>query len=454
MSLSPTPRDSFGSKFGIIAAAAGSAVGLGNIWKFPYETGVNGGGAFLIIYLGFVLLVGVMVMVAELTIGRAGQRNAIGSFKALSPGKPWFLVGVMGIGAAFMIFAFYGAVAGWTLEYLFQSFKNGFANKNPKELQSMYDTFVTGTWRPIMWQTIFLVMTAGVVIAGVKNGIEKYSKILMPVLFVIILILIIRAVTLPGAGEGLNFLFKPDFSKITGNTVLAALGQAFFSLSLGMGTIITYGSYIRKRDNLISTAVQVSIADTLIAVLAGMAIFPAVFAFGINPSEGEGLVFITLPSIFQQMTGGYFFSVIFFLLLAIAALTSTISLLEVIVAYFSEELKMTRKRATLVASVVILFLGIICSLSKGPLADLTIFNLTFWGILDFMSTKILLPLGGLLIVTFVGFFMGYRRVKDELTNGGALKARLFPVIFFLIRFVAPIAIAMVFLNVIGILKLG
>jgi len=452
MSLPTTARDSFGSKFGIIAAAAGSAVGLGNIWKFPYETGSNGGGAFLVVYLGFVILVGVAVMVAELIIGRAGQRNAIGSFKELAPRKPWFLVGVMGIGAAFMIFAFYGAVAGWTLEYLFQSFKNGFAGKNPAELQSMYDHFVTGTWRPIIWQTLFLMMTAGVVIAGVKNGIEKYSKILMPVLVIIIVVLIVRAVTLPGAKEGLTFLFKPDFSKINGHTVLSALGQAFFSLSLGMGTIITYGSYISKRDNLLSTAFQVSMADTLIAILAGMAIFPAVFAFGINPSEGEGLVFITLPNIFQQMAGGYFFSIIFFVLLAIAALTSTISLLEVIVAYFTEELKMTRKKATITASLIIFVLGIMCTLSKGPLADIKLFNLNFWGLLDYVSTKVLLPLGGLLIVTFVGFFMGYKRVKEEITNGGALRARIFSVVFFVIRFVAPIAIAMVFLNVIGILK--
>ncbi|MCD6333637.1 MAG: sodium-dependent transporter, partial [Bacteroidales bacterium] len=271
---------------------------------------------------------------------------------------------------------------------------------------------------------------------------------------VIIVVLIIRSVTLDGAGEGLRFLFHPDFSKITGKTVLSALGQAFFSLSLGMGTMITYGSYINKRNNLLTSAVQVSLTDTLIAVLAGMAIFPAVFAFGINPSEGEGLVFITLPSIFQQMAGGYFFAILFFVLLAIAALTSTISLLEVIVAYFSEELKMTRKRATVIAVVVIWFLGMICSLSQGPLARFTLFGLNFWDILDFTSTRILLPLGGLFIVLFVGYAMGTKRVRAELSNEGALKARIFPLVIFLIRFVAPIAIAMVFLNAIGILKIG
>lgn len=447
------PRDSFGSKFGIIAAAAGSAVGLGNIWKFPYEAGVNGGGAFLFIYLIFVLLIGVSVMVAELTIGRAGQRNAIGSFKALAPGKPWFLVGMMGIAAAFMIFAFYGAVAGWTLEYIYQSIRNGFAGKSPEDLSQMFTEFTTNPARPIMWQTLFLIMTAGVVIAGVQKGIEKYSKILMPLLLLIILVLIVRSVTLPGAREGINFLFKPDFSKVTGHTIISALGQAFFSLSLGMGTIITYGSYIKKKENLLNTAVQVSLADTLIAVLAGLAIFPAVFAFGINPSEGPGLVFITLPNIFQQMPGGYVFSLMFFILLGIAALTSTISLLEVIVAYFSEELKMSRKRATLLAASGILFLGILCSLSQGPIAGFKIFGLNIWDFLDFTSTKIILPLGGLFIVIFVGFVLGRKRVTEELNNEGTLKARLLPVVMFLIRFVAPIAIALVFLNMIGILKI-
>lgn len=290
--ISPNKRDNFGSKFGVVAAAAGSAVGLGNIWKFPYELGNNGGGAFLVFYLIFVAMIGIPVMIAEFAIGRNGQKNPIGSFKFIKPGKPWFLVGVMGVGAAFMIFAFYGSVAGWTLEYLFQSVKGGFEGKNPDELNIMFTNFVEDPIRPIVWLVIFVALTTSVVIAGVKNGIEKYTKILMPVLVVIILILVVRSVTLPGAGEGLKFLFKPDFSKINSTVILSALGQAFFSLSLGMGTIITYGSYINRENNLGTTAIQVSIADTLIAILAGVAIFPAVFAFGINPSQGAGLIFV------------------------------------------------------------------------------------------------------------------------------------------------------------------
>lgn len=451
--ISPNKRDNFGSKFGVVAAAAGSAVGLGNIWKFPYELGNNGGGAFLVFYLIFVAMIGIPVMIAEFAIGRNGQKNPIGSFKFIKPGKPWFLVGVMGVGAAFMIFAFYGSVAGWTLEYLFQSVKGGFEGKNPDELNIMFTNFVEDPIRPIVWLVIFVALTTSVVIAGVKNGIEKYTKILMPVLVVIILILVVRSVTLPGAGEGLKFLFKPDFSKINSTVILSALGQAFFSLSLGMGTIITYGSYINRENNLGTTAIQVSIADTLIAILAGVAIFPAVFAFGINPSQGAGLIFVTIPTIFQQMPGGYFFSILFFILLAVAALTSTISLLEVIVSYFSEEYKMSRKKAAFIASSIILVLGILCTMSNGGiLKNIKIFGYNIWGFLEFASADILLPLGGFFIVIFVGFFMGKKRVLDELTNNGTIKARLLPLAMFLIRFVAPVGIALVFLNIIGLLK--
>jgi len=451
--LTPKKRDSFGSKFGVVAAAAGSAVGLGNIWKFPYEVGNNGGGAFLVFYLIFVLLIGMPVMVSEFTIGRHAQRNAIGSFKFIKPGKLWWLIGVMGIGAAFMIFAFYGSVAGWTLEYIFQSVKNGFAGKSPDELSGMFDSFVQDPIRPIIWQVIFVGLTTTVVIAGVKNGIEKYTKILMPLLLLIIIVLCIRSVTLPGAAEGLKFLFKPDFSKINGTVILSALGQAFFSLSLGMGTIITYGSYIQKKENLGTTAIQVSIADTLIAILAGVAIFPAVFAFGIDPSQGEGLVFVTIPNIFQQMTGGYIFSLLFFVLLGVAALTSTISLLEVIVAYLSEEYKISRKKAAIFSSSIILVLGILCTMSNGgALKDFKIFDLNIWGLFEFVSADILLPLGGLLIVLFVGFAMGRKRVMAELTNNGAIKETWFKIVLFLVRYVAPVGIALVFLNIIGLIN--
>jgi neurotransmitter:Na+ symporter, NSS family len=448
-----TTRDSFGTKIGAIAAAAGSAIGLGNIWRFPYVTGENGGGAFLIVFVGFLILIGVPVMLSELIIGRRAQRNAFGAFRKLKPNQPWYLIGVIGIAAAFMILAFYSTIAGWTLEYLYRSLINGFSGKSTTELQGIFETFVQSGFMPVVWQIVFMFLTALIVWKGVKNGIEKYAKILMPVLLVIIIIIAVRSLTLPGAMQGLTFLFRPDFSKIDANVLLMALGQAFFSLSIGMGALITYGSYISKNDNLSNTAFAVTGADALIAILAGVAIFPAVFAFGIEPDAGPGLVFITLPNIFQQMTGGYFWALIFFVLLTVAALTSTISLLEVVVAYFSEELKMTRHRATIIAAVSITFLGVLCTLSQGPWSNPGFFRGTLFDDLEFLSANVMLPLGGLLIVIFIGWFMGVKNVKSEISNDHTHKAKLFGLFMVILKFIAPIAIALVFLNSIGLLKL-
>jgi neurotransmitter:Na+ symporter, NSS family len=448
-----TTRDSFGTKIGAIAAAAGSAIGLGNIWRFPYVTGENGGGAFLIVFVGFLILIGVPVMLSEFIIGRRAQRNAFGAFRKLKPNQPWYLIGVIGIAAAFMILAFYSTIAGWTLEYLYRSLINGFSGKSTTELQGIFETFVQSGFMPVVWQIVFMFLTALIVWKGVKNGIEKYAKILMPVLLVIIIIIAVRSLTLPGAMQGLTFLFRPDFSKIDANVLLMALGQAFFSLSIGMGALITYGSYISKNDNLSNTAFAVTGADALIAILAGVAIFPAVFAFGIEPDAGPGLVFITLPNIFQQMTGGYFWALIFFVLLTVAALTSTISLLEVVVAYFSEELKMTRHRATIIAAVSITFLGVLCTLSQGPWSKLGFFRGTLFDDLEFLSANVMLPLGGLLIVIFIGWFMGVKNVKSEISNDHTHKAKLFGLFMVILKFIAPIAIALVFLNSIGLLKL-
>lgn len=443
-------RDSFGSRAGVIAAAAGSAVGLGNIWRFPYVLGENGGGAFLLIYLGFILAIGFPVMLAELTIGRRAQKNALGSFKKLAPGKKWYLVGLMGIVAAFLILAFYSTIAGWTLEYLVQAVGNQFSGKNAGQLKDSFETFQSGTWRPIIWQLVFMFLTGYIVFAGVKNGIEKYTKILMPLLIVLIIVVCIRSLTLPDAGKGLTFLFKPDFSKITWSVILDALGQAAFSLSIGMGTLITYGSYIKKSENLPVTALQVSAADTLIAILAGVMIFPAVFAFDIDPAEGFGLVFIVLPNIFAQMVGGQIFGIIFFLLLAIAALTSTVSVLEVVVAYFAEELKMTRKKATIIGSIAISVIGVFATLSFGPLKETTILGRTLFGLFNELSANILLPLGAILIVIFVGWHLGKKVVADEISNEGTLKVRFLKLFMIIVKFIAPIAITLVFLYGLGL----
>ncbi|MUP36345.1 sodium-dependent transporter [Labilibaculum euxinus] len=447
-------RDVFSSKFGVIAAAAGSAVGLGNIWKFPYITGVYGGAAFLFVYLGFIALIGLPVMLSELSIGRKSRRNVFGAFKYLAPNSPWKLVGMLGVAAAVMILAFYGVVAGWSIDYIVKAATGSFAAKSPNEMESMFVNFIEGPVSPILYQLLFMVMTMAIVIIGVKDGIEKYAKFLMPLLVVIIIVLCIRSVTLDGASEGLRFLFNPDFSKLTGDGILSALGHAFFSLSLGMGTLVTYGSYIDDKNNIAVTALQVTIADTVIAILAGIAIFPAVFAFGIEPSSGPGLVFMTLPNVFQQMPGGFFFAILFFLLLTVAALTSSISILEVVVAYFREELNLKRNFSTILATVMISFIGVFCSLSMGILKEYTMFGLNFFDLLDWISANILLPLGGLFISLFVGWYLGRKKIEEEFVKGARIVNWLVMVFIFLVKFIAPGAIAIVFLHGLGLFNFG
>ncbi|MEZ5105428.1 MAG: sodium-dependent transporter [Draconibacterium sp.] len=445
-------RDTFGSKFGVIAAAAGSAVGLGNIWKFPYIAGVYGGAAFLFVYLAFILAVGLPVMLSELIIGRSSKRNAFGAFKVLAPGTPWKYIGILGVSAAFLILSFYGVVAGWSIEYIVLSIKNGFSNKSPEEIATLFSVFNQDPVKPVAYQLFFMLLTGAIVIIGVKKGIEKYTKILMPLLVIILLILCVKSLTLEGAKAGLIFLFNPDFSKLTGDGILSALGHAFFTLSLGMGTLITYGSYIDKQNNLVNTVINVTVADTVIAIFAGIAIFPAVFAFGIAPTEGPGLIFVTLPNVFRQMPGGYIFSILFFILLTVAALTSAISILEVVVAYFKEEFNMSRKASTILATVLISFLGILCSLSVGEFSSFRIFGLNFFDLMDWISANLFLPIGGFFISIFVGWFLGRKKVKEEMSNGASLSSALLSVFMFLVKFIAPLAIAIVLLNKVGLLS--
>ena len=439
-------RDGFGSKLGIIAAAAGSAVGLGNIYRFPCELGENGGGAFLLVYLLIVLCLGVPVMLSEFVIGRRTQKNPIGAFRMLRPKSAWPFLGFMGVVCAFIIMAFYSTVAGWTLEYTVKAVSNQFQGKSIETMEQEFAAFHNVGWKNVLWQAVFIFLTGFVVFKGVNNGIEKYSKILMPMLVVILLVLAIRSVTLPGGSEGLSFLFKPDFSKITGSVLISALGQAFFSLSMGMGVLITYGSYINKGDNMTTTALSVTLSDTLVAVLAAVVIFPAAFSFGIQPTAGMGLIFNTLPMIFNQMTGGYVFCIIFFVLLAVAALTSTISLLEVIVAYLVEEVHLTRRLATVVSAVACLAIGVFASLSLKEGSVFSISGKPFFDCLDFVSSNILLPLGALFIVIFVGWIFGKSKFFEEITNEGQLKLSVKGVIFFIIRFIAPLAIAVIFIS--------
>ncbi len=446
-------RDSFSSKFGVIAAAAGSAIGLGNIWKFPYIAGENGGGVFLIVYLVFILLIGIPVMMSEFIIGRRAQQNVFGAFRSLSKSGFWKIIGVMGVLAAFFILSFYGTVAGWTIEFLYLAITDSFADKNTEQISEMFTSFSTSTYKPVILQIVFMALTALIVIGGIRKGIEKYTKILMPLLILIILYLDIKAISLPGGGEGLRFLFQPDFSKLTPNLFIDALGHAFFTLSLGMGVLMTYASYFQKDTDLTKTSFNVAMADTIIALLAGIAIFPAVFAFNTEPSAGPGLVFVSLPNIFQQMAGGYVFSILFFLLLAVAALTSSISILEVVVAYLSEERKMSRKKATIFSASAITVTGILCTLSFGPLKEFLIFGHNFFDILDKTASNILLPLGGMLISIFIGWKLDKQIITDELSNYGTVRIISIKLFLFLVRYLAPASIFIVFLHGIGVIKL-
>jgi len=440
-------RDGFGSKLGIIAAAAGSSVGLGNIYRFPCEAGANGGGAFILVYFLIVLCLGLPAVITEFVIGRRSQSNVVGAFRKLSNGsKAWPIVGYMGVLCALLIMAFYSTVSGWTLEFIVRSVQNDFAGKDLATLENDFSAFRNTGFRPLLWQFVFIILTVLVIIKGVKDGIERYVKILMPLLLVIMVVLCIKSLTLDGAKEGLEFLFKVDFSKITGNVLINALGQAFFSLSVGMGALVTYGSYISKSDKMTSTGLMVVMCDTFVAILAGVMIFPAAFSFGVTPEAGMGLVFNTLPMIFNEMAGGYFFCLFFFVLLAIAALTSTVSLLEVMVAFVVEEFGISRKKATLLSGALSFVIGALATFSLMEKSQVQIGGMPFFDMLDWFTANMLLPLGGLFIVIFIGWKLGKKAFYSELTNGGTIETKSKKILFILIKYFAPIAIAVIFIS--------
>jgi NSS family neurotransmitter:Na+ symporter len=443
-------RGVFASKFGVIAAAAGSAIGLGNIWKFPYEAGQNGGGAFLLVYLLLLLAIGTPIMISEFIIGRQSRKNPVGAFNVLKPKSQWKWVGIMGVIASFLILAFYSTVAGWTLEYIKIAVTNQYQNLDAEGLRSLFGNFTSQPVMPVLWQTLFIIITVFIVLAGIEKGIERYTKYLMPLLFVLIIILCIRSLTLPNAAKGLTFLFNPDFSKIDSKVFLNALGQVFFSLSLGMGTMITYGSYIQNKVKLADIAIKVSLTDSIIAILAGIAIFPAVFALGFNPDEGTGLVFVVLPQVFNSLPAGQLFAISFFVLLAIAAVTSSISLLEVVVAYFIEEHNISRRKATIIAGTAALLIGIVSTLSFADISFLKFGSTIFFDILVYLTSNLMLPLGGLCIVIFVGWRVSKKMVQNQLEVETEAPSPLwFRVFLFIVKFIAPIAILLVFLNALG-----
>ena len=448
-------RVNFGSKIGAILAAAGSAVGLGNIWRFPYEAGNHGGAAFILIYLVCVFAMGMPIMIAEFTVGRHAKASTGKAFGILAPGTQWKWIGTLGVLAGLLILGYYSVVAGWTLEYILASLGGGFADKTSDDFVAIFQNFSQDPIRPLIWLLAFLFLTHFIVIKGVKDGIEKSSKVMMPVLFILIVVLACCSISLPGAGKGLEFLLKPDFSKVDADVFLGAMGQAFFSLSLGMGCLSTYASYFGKETQLGKTALSVGVIDTFVAILAGLIIFPAAFSVGIQPDAGPSLIFITLPNVFQQAFGGIpflatIFSLLFYVLLALAALTSTISLHEVVTAYLNEQFGLRRSRAAGLVTGFCIITGVLSSLSLGVWED-KMFGLGFFDLLDFVTAKIMLPLSGFLVCLFVGWYLKRSVSFGELTNGGRLNAPYFPAYMFILKFLAPIAILLIFIHELGFL---
>ncbi len=450
-------REHWKSHMGFILAAAGSAVGLGNIWRFPYIVGENGGGAFVILYLLCIAVVGLPVMLCEFILGRKTEKDPVGAYAALSNGnKFWKFVGFMGVASGFIILSYYSVVGGWTLSYILKGLSGQFAQLTAPDLAlSNFMGFVGHPVWPIVFHAAFIVLCIWIVHSGVRQGIERWCDILMPALFVLLVILIVRALTLPGAGEGVRFFLQPDFSKLSPKIFLVALGHAFFSMSLGMGAMITYSSYVQKKENLWKASLWVGGLDTLVAFLAGFAIFPAVFAMGFSPEGGPGLIFKVLPAVFAHMPGGtYLWGTLFFVLLAIAALTSGVSLLEVVTAYFIDEKGYARHKVSIVSGLVIFLLGIPCALSFGCMGGFKVFGKTFFDCLDYLASNILLPMGGLLICVFVGWFWGIRYALEEAHSGAeGVKEIVWGKIWgFLVRFLTPVAVLLVFLLKIGVFK--
>ena len=431
-------RENWGSRFGFIMAAAGSAIGLGNIWRFPYITGANGGGAFLLIYLGIIIAFGLSLLMAEFVLGRTAQRNPVGTFRQLGGGA-WPVVGYMGVFTGFVILSFYIVVAGWTLAYIVMMAQGALDDASADKLAGVFSGFVATPFAPIIYAAIFMLLVALIVVGGIGKGIERWNKILMPSLFVLLLILVVRAVTLPGAAEGLKFYLMPDFSKVSAKTFYDAISQAFFSMSIGMGAMMTYGSYLSKDENLPGAALSVALLDCGAAFLAGLMIIPAVFAAGLSPSAGPGLTFITLPAVFAALPFGNLFGVLFFALLAIAALTSAISILEPVVAYFADEHKASRVRTVCLASLLAFLLSIPASLSFGIWSGHTIAGKTIFDALDFLANNLLLPVGGLLTAFFVGWLWSGKALA-AISNDGRLRQPWAPVWIFALRFIAPIGI--------------
>lgn len=444
----------FNTRIGLIAATVGSAVGLGNVWRFPAETQSNGGAAFLLVYILCVFLLGIPVMLAEFALGRGGRSDAVGVFRRLSPGKPWWIVGAVSVVASYLILCYYMVVAGWTLEYLWESITGGLFTSLPDGgcndgMRSAFlvkmETYISSDVRPLVFVMLMIVVNIAVLLGGVQKGIEKLSNVLMPLLFVILVAMCAVTLTLPDAGEGVRYFLDADFSKITPRVVVNGLGQAFFSLSLGMGILITYASYYPESTRLFKTSVIVASLSLLVAVLMGLIIFPAVKSFGLDKEslEGATLVFVTLPEVFAQLPASQFWSALFFLLLLVAALTSTVSIAEVSVAMMQDRFRLSRRAAVLAMLLPLFVFSPLCSLSFGSLADFRIFGKTIFDFLDSFTTDILLPVGAMAVCVYLGWFAPKALLGNQLSNYGKLRSPLTPAILTIIRYVAPVLIALI-----------
>ena len=448
--MSATTHAQWSSRMGFVLAATGSAVGLGNIWKFPSLTGMNGGAGFLLVYLLATLLVGLPVMIVETMLGRAARANAITTFESVAPRGQWWwkIIGWMGFLAALLIMAFYSEVAGWVYAYVVKAATGEIATTDPKAAGAAFGALVSNPVASLVWQWVVLGVTGSIIMLGVARGIEAVARKLMPLLFILLLVLCVRSLTLPGgAGPGLTFLFSPDLAKITPAVLLTALGLAFFKLSIGMGTMLTYGSYFREDQNIPATTTRVMLADLSVSLLAGIAIFPAVFAFGFEPAAGPSLVFMTIPAVFTSMPGGTVFMVIFFVLTAVASVGAILSLLEVPVAILSERFGFGRKKASLYTILAIAVLGAPAALSQSLTAETKVFGMNPFDLYDFLSSNVMLPLGGILICLFVGWVYGLPQLEQQLGNAGRLPNRaLVRTVFFLVRYVTPLLIGVVLLH--------
>lgn len=453
--MSNTERVNFGSKLGAILATAGSAVGLGNVWRFPYMAGENGGAAFILIYFGCVLILGLPCMLGEFIIGRHGASNTYRAYSKISGGSSWKYIGFLGVLTGFLITGYYAVVAGWCLQYVFATI-TGQLHGDPQYFADYFSNFSMDPLMPLFWTLVVIIVTHVVIINGVRGGIEKISKMLMPTLFILLVMMVVAACLLPNASKGIAFLFVPDWGKVTSDVFLGALGQSFYSLSIAMGCICTFASYFSRQTNLIKSALQISVLDSLVAILAGLVIFPAAFSVGVQPNSGASLVFITLPNVFQQAFGnqpliGVIVSLMFYGLLSLAALTSLISLHEVSTAFLYEELHTSRKKGALIVTISTLVIGSICSLSLGNWSGLSFFGKPLFEVFDFVTGQIFLPIGGFLTCIFLGWIVPKQVVKDEFTNWGTLKGTFFNFFLFTMRFVCPVCILVIFLHQLGVI---